>query len=99
MGAAALNSRDPILLSWLCKSLWLSVIVVVMIFFTYYGIYMGTGGFNFTMNVDALSSGICEGRISLLLLTLDVFGRNDEFREFLKLFVKPALANKKGRIL
>ena len=31
--------------------------------------------------------------------TLDVFGRKDEFKEFLKLFVKPALANKNGRIL
>jgi len=70
-----------------------------MIFFTYYVIYIGTGGFNFTMNMDALSSDICEGRISLLLLTLEVFGRKDEFREFLMLLVKPALANKKGRIL
>jgi hypothetical protein len=48
---------------------------------------MGTGGLSLIINVDALSSGICDGRISLLLLTLDVFGRNEEFREFLKLFV------------
>jgi hypothetical protein len=48
---------------------------------------MGTGGLSLIMNVDALSSGIWDGRISLLLLTLDVFGRKDEFREFLKLFV------------